>query len=137
MIDDKLDGNYNTMTTTTTTSTIRMVSNEERKALAIARIQAIRTRPTTVAAQEFFAGSSHRDWKSLPRRLRKLCDVLEAWVRTTYSMVSLAIGVTLCKKPPWLIHFFLFYGLFRMPKMVLPKSPVPLRKIPKNRDARQ
>jgi hypothetical protein len=38
-----------------------------------------------LAAQEFFGGD--RNWRSLPKRVRRLCDVLEAWVRkSVYGM---------------------------------------------------
>ena len=42
-------------------------------------IKAVRTRPSTLAAKEFFAGE--RNWKSLPLRIRRLVDVFESWVR--------------------------------------------------------
>jgi hypothetical protein len=74
-----------TMTATTT----RVLSNQERQQQAFARIKAIHTRPTTLAAQEFFSSGKNTDWKSLPRRLRRLCEVLEHWVRNNQWMGDL------------------------------------------------
>ncbi|KAL3933625.1 MAG: hypothetical protein SGBAC_010313 [Bacillariaceae sp.] len=54
-----------------------MVTTEERAQLAQLRIQAVQSRPSTVAAQEFFAGD--RKSKSLARRIRRLTQVLESW----------------------------------------------------------
>jgi hypothetical protein len=59
-----------------TTKTAR--SDEERWLQAYRRIRAVRTRPTTIAAHEFFA---ENDWQSLPRRLFRLAQLLEQWVR--------------------------------------------------------
>ena len=70
------------MATSMATPATRIVPKDERRALALARIQCSRSRPSTVAAQEFFEGG--RNWQSLPGRVRRLCEVLEAWVRTTY-----------------------------------------------------
>ena len=61
-------------TTTTTTS-----SNQEQIQRAYRRIRAVRTRPSTVAAQEFFEDPND-DWTTLPRRLKRLCQVLDDWV---------------------------------------------------------
>lgn len=65
--------------TSTMAQTLPMVSTNERAQLAQLRIEAVKTRPSTVAAQEFFAGD--RKSKSLPRRIRRLTQVLESWVR--------------------------------------------------------
>jgi hypothetical protein len=59
---------------------LRVVSTTERKDLALARIKAVRTRPSTLAAEEFFSGDQH--WKSLPHRIRRLVKVFENWVRS-------------------------------------------------------
>ena len=58
---------------------LQVVSNKDREELALARIKAVRTRPSTLAAKEFFAGE--RNWKSLPLRIRRLVDVFDSWVR--------------------------------------------------------
>jgi hypothetical protein len=48
------------------------------------RVAYTRQRPTTVAAEEFFADSigtpSVSEWKSLPQRIDRLCQVLDQWV---------------------------------------------------------
>jgi hypothetical protein len=71
----------------TTTSTNRRVlgalSNEERWQRAQGRLNAVNSRTSTVAAQQFFAetdGSSN-DWKTLPERINRLCQAFEGWVR--------------------------------------------------------
>lgn len=45
--------------------------------------QPYETRPSTIAAKEFFHGTTanHFDWKSLPNRVERLCQVLREWVR--------------------------------------------------------
>ena len=63
---------------------LRVVSNEDREELAFARIKAVKTRPSTVAAKEFFSGD--RKWNTLPRRVRRLVDVYESWVRQFVSL---------------------------------------------------
>jgi hypothetical protein len=47
------------------------------------QLESVNTRTTTVAAEELFAGSpSTEEWRTtLPRRLERLCQVLESWVR--------------------------------------------------------
>ena len=64
-----------------------LLSSDRRKEIAIARYQAFETRPTTVAAKEFFNGDGingtrrkANNWRSLPQRVRRLCQVLENWV---------------------------------------------------------
>lgn len=47
--------------------------------LARQRLERIRNRPTFAAAKEFFGGSNV-DWKSLPRRLERLCQAIQDWV---------------------------------------------------------
>lgn len=50
------------------------------------RFEAVSTRPTTLAAQEFFAKENEREvWQSLPRRLQRLCQILQDWVRQMIS----------------------------------------------------
>ncbi len=60
------------------------LSNNERFMHALRRFEAVRTRPTTLAADEFFSKENEREgWKSLPRRLQRLCQILQDWVRQT------------------------------------------------------
>jgi hypothetical protein len=66
------------MRTTTTATTPRSVKDEQ-FLRAYRRIRAVRTRPTTLAAREFFADDN---WQTLPLRLLRLCNVLEQWVCT-------------------------------------------------------
>ena len=54
---------------------------EKEQAYGLARMRAVKTRPSTVAAEEFFA-PNNRDWKNLPSRLQKLVQSLHDWVRT-------------------------------------------------------
>jgi hypothetical protein len=67
------------MTTTTAATTPRSVKDEQ-FLRAYRQIRAVRTRPTTVAAREFFADDNN--WQTLPLRLLRLCNVLEQWVCT-------------------------------------------------------
>jgi hypothetical protein len=46
----------------------------------LARMRSVTTRPSSVAADEFFCNGGTRDWKNLPARLQKLVDALELWV---------------------------------------------------------
>jgi anaphase-promoting complex subunit 2 len=39
----------------------------------------IKERPSTLAAQEFFADGGTLDWRSLPRRCERLVQILDAW----------------------------------------------------------
>jgi hypothetical protein len=50
------------------------------------KVESVKTRTTTVAAEEFFAGSpSTEEWRTtLPQGLERLCQVLESWVRVGY-----------------------------------------------------
>ena len=45
-----------------------------------AYINAIKTRPSTTAAKEFFSDGGTRDWWSLPQRCERLVHVLDEWV---------------------------------------------------------
>lgn len=61
-----------------------LTTNDERFLQAYRRIRAFKTRPTTIAAQEFFGSSPPmmECWQqSLPQRLQRLCDILTTWVR--------------------------------------------------------
>lgn len=58
---------------------LKVISNAERQEIAQARIEAVKTRPSSLAAQEFFSGD--RSWKSLPKRVQQIVDVFESWVR--------------------------------------------------------
>lgn len=57
-----------------------------RNQYALARFKAVQTRPSTVAAKEFFSnGGGTREMDSLPRRLDRLVQVLGSWVRTWFA----------------------------------------------------
>ena len=76
-------------------SSMRLVSDEERKAQALARIQAYETRPSTVAAEAFFGGNDAQKtlhWETLPQRVHELCRALEQWVRRNRFLFD-----TLCR----------------------------------------
>jgi hypothetical protein len=75
---------FKTSTTMMTGGPLQVVSNAEREALAQARIKAVKTRPSTLAVQEFFSGD--RTWKSLPRRVELMVDVFESWVRCLHRL---------------------------------------------------
>ena len=82
---------------------LQVVSNKDREELALARIKAVRTRPSTLAAKEFFAGE--RNWKSLPLRIRRLVDVFESWVRVlSFSLLRsffyISVSYTHLTLPP-------------------------------------
>lgn len=81
-----------------------MVTTEERAQLAQLRIQAVQSRPSTVAAQEFFAGD--RKSKSLARRIRRLTQVLESWVRERNKRTH---GIVLVEWMPQYVSSFLTY----------------------------
>jgi anaphase-promoting complex subunit 2 len=72
-----------TMTSTTTASRPLVVSNEPERwkqgSQEASRINAVRSRKSTLAAKEFFSAPDSKDWRSLPRRLGRLCQVLEGW----------------------------------------------------------
>jgi len=53
------------------------------------RVETVRMRPTTRAAEEFFQDN---DWQSLPRRLERLVQVLQAWVRL---LLYISLNLTL------------------------------------------
>lgn len=67
------------MTATTTLPSFGNNSNSEKLQAAFQRIRAVRSRPSTAAAQEFFADPND-DWMTLPRRLKRLVQVFEEWV---------------------------------------------------------
>jgi hypothetical protein len=69
-------------------------SNEAMWTTVRDKLESVKTRTTTVAAEEFFAGSpSTEEWrKTLPQRLERLCHVLESWVRT-------CVWLVLCRMP--------------------------------------
>lgn len=78
--------------TTISGGPLQVVSNKDREELALARIKAVRTRPSTLAAKEFFAGE--RNWKSLPLRIRRLVDVFDSWVRVlSFSLLRSFIHI--------------------------------------------
>lgn len=58
-------------------------SNEEQQqqqqAMGLARSKA--ARPSNDAAKEFFQEEAFQDWTTLPARLERLSQRLEAWVR--------------------------------------------------------
>jgi hypothetical protein len=57
---------------------------------ALARVKAVQTRPSTVAAKEFFSNGGTRELESLPGRLDRLAQVLEAWVRVRVPLMALS-----------------------------------------------
>ena len=71
---------------------LRILTNEERRTRALSRIHSYATRPSTIAADAFFGNdpgtNKSLSWKTLPRRIHDLCQVLEGWVRTNESIVS-------------------------------------------------
>jgi hypothetical protein len=71
-----------------TTATARVVPAEERRQRALSRIHAVRSRPTTIAAQEFFSGVDSKNWRTLPQRLERFCQVLEGWVSSVQESNS-------------------------------------------------
>jgi hypothetical protein len=81
---NKNKNKFKTSTTMMTGGPLQVVSNADREALAQARIKAVKTRPSTLAAQEFFSGD--RTWKSLPRRVQLMVDVFESWVRCFHCL---------------------------------------------------
>jgi hypothetical protein len=89
----------------------RVVPAEERRQRALSRIHAVRSRPTAIAAQEFFAGVDAKNWRSLPQRLERLCQVLEGWVSFVQENRSRVLGdgsnillqVKLMFLPRWLL----------------------------------
>ena len=93
---------------------LRRLTDEERKQRAMARINAFHTRPSTLAAKDFFQKSTATKdnnsgerrkkqrrnlWKSLPGRVRKLCETLQEWVRQkkyfAKSFFSLSLSLDL------------------------------------------
>lgn len=71
-----------------------------RNQYALARFKAVRTRPSTVAANEFFSDGGTRDVDSLPRRLDRLTQVLVKWVSHAQQQQQTS--------------FFVFYFLFAL-----------------------
>ena len=57
-------------------------SKEGRLQHAYSSLNAVSVRPSTVAAKKFFSDTdgTSNDWKSLPDRVERLCQSLEAWV---------------------------------------------------------
>ena len=109
------------MATTATSAT----SEDEQFLKAYRRIRAVRTRPTTVAANEFFAD---QDWQSLPKRLERLCHVLQQWVR---SITVLYDTLFIRKLMPR------FFSWFRTLRMEVPSFRHHSRRMPPNRDDSQ
>lgn len=69
---------------------------QQHHAHALARIQAVSTRPTTMAAKEFFANGGTREWESLPKRLERLVGVLNDWVSTGTRRSKLLLERVVC-----------------------------------------
>lgn len=133
---------------------LRLESDEERKARALARIRAYETRASTVAADAFFDGSGDARktlaWETLPRRVGELCRVLEAWVRKIIFLLgTMRQCVTGHFISPQFHHSFsLFHdhlgcvwhrvfalGDCRMQKTDLPSYPAPSHKTLEKLDA--
>lgn len=71
-------------TTTTMIQNDKNVTNyQSLYAAAKQQLERVRTRPSTVMADEFFSvssSSSSNHWQTLPQRLARLCHQLQTWV---------------------------------------------------------
>lgn len=60
---------------------IMTMTKQQQDKYGLARLKSVKTRPSTIAAEEFFSPSMNNNWKTLPSRLYKLVDALNSWVR--------------------------------------------------------